>query len=92
MTAWLLLLLICTEPYPAECMRPTIDEITSNPVCVAVSKSCTLHQEIVRVPAWVSEREARERCVDRAIDLLAEERRNGYRRASRPECFEAQLR
>lgn len=46
-TPWLLLLLICTEPFPPECSRPTIDEITSNPMCIAVSRSCTLYQKWV---------------------------------------------
>ena len=82
---WLMLLLICTEPYPPECSRPTIDQITSNPVCIAVSKSCTLYQEWVYVDAALSSKDALDKCLDRYDALLAEKRREGYARG-RPEC------
>ena len=88
MKPWLMLLLICTEPYPPECIRPGIDEITSNPVCIAVSKSCTLHQEWVYVDAALSPRAQRDACVDRAAALLRAERVKGYRRGSWPECIQ----
>ena len=88
MTRWLMLLLICTEPYPLECSRPTIDEITSNPVCIAVSKSCTLHQRWVYIPEGTGPKETANACADVADALAAEERRHGYRRVMRPECFE----
>mgnify|MGYP001575584036 CR=1 FL=1 len=83
---WLLLLLICTEPYPPECSRPSIDEITSNPVCIAASKSCTLHQEWVYVDATLRPKAQRDACVDRAAALFAEELKKGYRRGQYPEC------
>ena len=84
----LMSLLICTEPYPPECSRPTIDEITSNPVCIAVSKSCSLHQEWVYPGAALSPKAQRDACVDRAAALLAEERKQGPRWGRWPECFE----
>lgn len=71
-------------------MRPTLDEITRNPVCIAVSKSCVLHQRWLYIPLGTSQKEAANICANEAAALLAAERLNGYRRASRPECFEAQ--
>ena len=88
MTPWLLMLLICTEPFPAECSRPTIDEITSNPVCIAVSKSCTLHEELIYMPAGAKPKEIANICAARAAEIIAAEVLKGYRRWSRPECFE----
>ena len=87
MIPWLMSLLICTEPFPAECSRPTIDQITSNPMCIAASKSCTLHQQWVYVPEGTGPKETANACADAAAALLAEERQKGYRRASLSECF-----
>lgn len=83
---WLMLLLICSEPFPPECSRPTIDEITRNPVCVAASKSCSLHQRRVYVPEGTGPKETANMCADAADALLAKERLKGYRWASMPEC------
>ena len=87
MKPWLLLLLICTEPYPLECSRPTIDEITSNPMCIAASKSCTLHQKWVYVPEGTGPKETASACADAAAALVAEERQHGPRWVRRPECL-----
>ena len=75
----LALLLICINPYPQECITPHIDEITRNPMCVAASQGCTLHQKIVDG--------GRDECVAWAKNLLMTERKLGYRRSSMPECF-----
>ena len=85
---WLMLLLICTEPYPPECSRPTIDQIVSNPVCIAVSESCTLHEKWVYIPRGAEPKEVANACANAADILAAEERQHGYRRVSRPECFQ----
>ena len=87
MIPWLMSLLICTEPFPAECSRPTIDQITSNPMCIAASKSCTLHQRWVYVPGGTGPKETANACADAAAALVAEERQKGYRRTSMPECL-----
>ena len=76
---YLMLILICTEPHPPECVSPNPDEMMRSPVCIAVSKTCTLHQDWVRGD-WKD-------CHKRAAKLLTAERQKGYRRASRPECF-----
>ena len=88
MTPILMLVLICTEPYPPECSRPSIDQITSNPMCIAASKSCTLHQEWVYPDAALSPQRRRDACVARAASLLAEERTKGPRWGRWPECIE----
>ena len=82
---WLATTVVCTEPYPPECMRPTIDQITSNPVCIAVSKSCTLYQEWVEVDAALDEKAALYVCLDRGDAVLRRERQKGYARG-RTEC------
>ena len=82
----LMSLVICTEPYPLECSRPTIDQITSNPVCIAVSESCSLHQRWLYIPKGTGPKETANACADAAVALLAEERKHGPRWGRRPEC------
>jgi hypothetical protein len=84
---WLLSIAICTEPVPAECIRRSLDEITSNPVCVAVSQSCTVHRRWLYLPPDLAPQEARGRCVDVAVALVRAERAKGYARGGYPECM-----
>ena len=86
MTAWLMLALICTEPVPPECIgNRDPDAFMSRPMCVAVSKSCTIYEERVEVDAALDPKAALYVCLDRYDELLAEKRREGYARG-RPEC------
>lgn len=82
---WLALVLICAEPVPPACISPSIDAITSNPVCIAVSKSCTLHERLVEIDAALTIKNQLRACLAHGAALLAEERRQGYRRG-RTEC------
>ena len=83
-----LLLMICTEPFPPECISRDPHAILTNPVCIAVSKSCTLHEKIISMPPNLSPQQQADICADAAEEMFARESLNGYRRGRRPECLE----
>ena len=84
---WLVSLLICTEPVPAECMSDP-DAMLTRPMCIAVSESCAYHQGWVYPDAALPPKAQRDACVARAAEIFAAELLKGYRRGRFPECFE----
>ena len=88
MTPWLLLMLICTEPVPPECIGRDPHALLANPVCIAVSKSCEYHRAVVFADAALSVKDQRAVCERRGAEIFAAELLKGYRRGRFPECIE----